>query len=132
VEKLRKALEKEVGDFSIRKAESRTRVNGAADFIFSGVRSRRASSELVGPFTGGVEDTQQLYGVASYVVRNNVRRARNNQLASAGYPTRTTESREMFQSFNRSYDRSHSPGRSIGIVLGDVLVHGNQVRARRS
>jgi hypothetical protein len=37
----------------------------------------------------------------------------------------------MFQSFDRFYDCGHGSGSSLGIVLGDVLGHGDQVRARR-
>jgi|HubBroStandDraft_1064217.scaffolds.fasta_scaffold01318_3 hypothetical protein len=79
-----------------------------------------------------MKDEQQLDSVAAYAVRNDIGRTGDYQLPSAGYAPRTTQSREMFQRFDRSYDCGYGPGSSFGIILGDVVGHGNQVRACRS
>jgi hypothetical protein len=36
---------------------------------------RRVGSKLAGPFAGGMEDTNQLYNIATHAIRNYVRRS---------------------------------------------------------
>ena len=129
MEKLRKVLEKKAADFQ-RENQKTVEVVNKFYLVFCGVS--RGVSKMAGPFAGSMEDTNQLYNIAAHAIRNNVWRARDDQLASAGDPAGPAESREMFQSFDRSYDCGHGPGSSFGTVLRDVLGHGNQVRACRS
>jgi len=47
-------------------------------------------SKLAAPFAGGMEDADQLNNIAAHTIRNYVRRSRDYQFASVGYPTGTT------------------------------------------
>ncbi len=88
--------------------------------------------KMLGPFAGGMENADQLHNLAAYSIGDNIRRSRDHQLARAGYPTGPTESRKIIQSIDCFCDRSHGPGSGIGIILGYVIRHGDQVRACRS
>jgi hypothetical protein len=79
-----------------------------------------------------MKHTQHFHKVPAYAVRNDVRSARHDQFAGSGYSSGPADSGESLQSFDGFYDRGYGPGRSLGIVQGDVLGRGDQVRARRS
>ena len=81
MEKLRKALEKKAVCFCCLQAGKHSSVKNEAREVFG----HYSGSKLAGRFAGGMEDKQQLDGVAAYAVRNDIRRARNHQLPSAGY-----------------------------------------------
>ena len=79
-----------------------------------------------------MENANHLHYVTAHPVGNDVRRSRDHQLPGAGYPAGPAQSWEMFKIFDRFYDCGHGPGGCIGVVLGYVFGHGDQVRVRRS
>ncbi len=78
-------------------------------------------AETARPFTGGVKHTQHLHNVAAYTIRNDVWSAGYDQFAGSGHPSRSASSGKSLQTLDRLCNRRHGPGRSVGIVLGDVL-----------
>lgn len=141
MEKLRTALEKRAVDFPTGKAErgggcqrgTRVFVDAPECSVLTIVTICSPSrAEMARLFSGGVKHTQYLHNVAAHAVGNDVWSTGHDQLPDSGYSSRSASSGKSLQTLDRPCKRRHGLGRSVGIVLRDVLGHGDQVRARRA
>ena len=77
-----------------------------------------------------MKNSQKVNFIIADAVRNDVRRARNNQFARACDPSGAAQRGMPLQQINRLANGLNHAGRSLGFVTGDVFRLGVQVRKR--
>ena len=87
-------------------------------------------SRLRRPPAGTVKNSQKLDFVIADAIGNYVGRARNNQFAGPGDPSRAAQCRMPLQQIDRFVNGLNHAGCGLRFVTGDVFRLGVQVRER--